>query len=767
MHSVTSSTDRIGANPFVASPGAAGGADEEGLDLRLYWRIFKQNKWRIFSYGFLFALVGLLIALRSTPIYKADVKLLAEPMESKVTSTAQWASTALVWLFYETQKEILLSRNVALQVVDQLNLVAYNDERARKAEQNRVKLFDLDWRLWLPEQWRGETVSDQPPPTELEKRQDVADSLIGSLQVEIGKESQIINVAFEHDDPLMAAAVANAVATTYRDFGLASQLNKAREQTVFLNDQLGDLKTKVQQAENQLQAYQEREGLIDTESRQKIVTAQLAGFSQQLVEAEGKRSEAEIRYREVQRLQQEKGSYDSIAAVLQSNLISRLREKQSELSGRVSELSERYGEKHPKMISARTELRDATRVLAQSVEKVVGGLKQEYLVALQQERKLNALMEGRKSDIQGLQSKGFELSKLEREVENARQVYEQFLSRLNELDVTGDYDVSNVSVIDVAEVPKRPFKPHKVRIVLGAGFLGLLFGAFVAFMRDRMDTSFKLLEHAEQRLRVTGLGIVPFMRPKDLDSPIERVSETNPHSPFAESINHIRTGILFSNIDHPPQVIMVTSSTASEGKTTFISNLAYSFSQMGRTLLVECDLRKPRIAGFYGLAAGGGLTNLAMQPDRAQELIRRIDEQGDLYVLPAGSQLPNPLEFLSSESFAKLLAAFRKKFDYILLDAPPILPVSDAIVLSHVTDGVVLAVRADVTNEKMAREAVKRLRAAHIEPLGVALTLASTKRMAEYGGHYYSDQSYYGYGRGNAYGYGHLPQEKAPVDPAA
>ena len=732
-----------GSSPFLIDTPSQGGI-EEGIDFRTYLRILRQQKWRILGFGLLFALLGLLIALRSTPVYRADVKLLAEPVESKVSNNNQWVSTALVWLYYETQKEIILSRNIALQVVDKLDLVARAKQEAAEAAQDHQKFFDLDWRLWLPEQWRPKEVK----LTDEEQRLAIADDIIANLTVTIGKDSQIIVVSYDDTDPTLAAEIANAVAVAYRDFGLSSRMNTAQQQTQFLNEQLQVMRAKVTKAEQALQDYQQSEGLIDTESRHKIVTAELAGLSEQLISAQAKRSEAEIRYREVQRLQGENGSYDSLVAVLQSNLVAKLREKQSDLARKVSELSERYGEKHPKMVAARSELAEAERALKQAISKVVGSLQQEYQVALQQESKIRNLIAQRESSMQNLRGKGFQLSKLEREAENARQVYEQFLSKLNELDVTGEYDVSNVRVVDEASVPNLPVKPNKPRIVLGAAFLGLLLGVFLAFVRDRMDASFKLLEHAESKLGVTGLGIVPLMARRDLPTIAERVAAATPHSPFAESINHIRTGVLFSNIDHPPQVVMVTSSVAGEGKTTLASNLAFALSQLGRTLLIECDLRRPRLADIYGLPPDSGITDLVLHPDRVSECVSKAPDGDDFYLLPAGNELPNPLEFLSSEAFARLLEALRKKFTHIVLDAPPVLPVSDGIVLTRRVDAMVLVVRADQTTDRMARESLKRIRAAHIEPIGVVLTQASAKKMAQYGDHYYGDKGYYGYGYG-------------------
>lgn len=730
-----------GHSPFLIDSERQGGGDE-GIDFRTYLRILRQQKWRILGFGLLFGLLGLLVALRSTPVYQADVKLLAEPVDSKVSNSNQWVSTALVWLYYETQKEIILSRNIALQVVDKLDLVARAEKAAEEARKKEPKIFDLDWRLWLPEQWRSEA----QPLTPEQKRLAMADKVIENLTVTIGKDSQIIQVSYEDKDPQLAADVANAVAVAYRDFGLASRMNTAQAQTQFLNEQLQALRAKVSKAEQALEDYQKREGLIDTQSRQKIVTAELAGLSEQLINAQAKRSEAEIRYREVQRLQNQPGSYDSLVSVLQNNVVGKLREKQTDLARKVSELSERYGEKHPKLIAARSELAEANRALDKAIGKVVGSLKQEYQVALQQEQKIRSLIAQREDKMQNIRGKSFELAKLERDAENARQVYEQYLSKLNELDVTGEYDVSNVRVVDQAAVPEDPIKPNKPRIVLGAAFLGLLLGVFIAFLRDRMDATFKLLEHAEAKLGLTGLGIVPLMGKRDLPTIAERVGAATPHSPFAESINHIRTGVLFSNVDKPPQVVMVTSSVAGEGKTTLSSNLAHALSQLGRTLLVECDLRRPRLANIYDMEGDNGVTDLVMQPDKVHDCITKTADGDNLYLLPAGKELPNPLEFLSSETFARLLEALRKKFTYIVLDAPPVLPVSDGIVLSRRSDALILVVRAEQTTDRMAREAVKRIRAAHVEPIGVVLSQASAKKMAQYGDHYYGDKGYYGYG---------------------
>jgi len=240
---------------------------------------------------------------------------------------------------------------------------------------------------------------------------------------------------------------------------------------------------------------------------------------------------------------------------------------------------------------------------------------------------------------------------------------------------------------------------------------------------------------------------VPLLKKLAKTNQPERHVGTAPRSPFAESINHIRTGILFSNIDHPPKVVLVTSATSAEGKTTLSNNLALAFSNLGRTLLIEADLRKPRFGGIFPAEDSRGLTDLVSGKDELKVCMWQDEVNEKLFVIGAGTLPPNPLEFLSSESFAKTLQALRSKFAHIVIDAPPVLPVSDAIIVGRLVDGVILATRAEATTHQLARDALGRLQAAHIRPLGSVLTMADAARMAHYGSHYYHyDSGYYGYG---------------------
>ncbi len=730
--------------PSVVPPRLLGGV-AESLDIRRYIRILRQYKWSILGIALLLAALAALISFWMTPSYRAQVDLLADPSQTGVADDSKRVSSAMVWLFYETQKDILDSRRVALSVVDRLHLVErYQQEQRKKSARSFDLLkqwFDIDWRLWMPETWRDKL---EQGGGRVEPRLMLADRLRKALRIETRKNSQIISVIYPNKDSALAADVANAVADAYIEFGLASRLETVAQQSAWLNEQLAGLKQKLRESELALQKFQQEQGLIGSKNQEDLISTELSSLSVELVRAQAKRGEAEVRYRQVQKIKKQGGDYNTLASVLHSPLITRLKDKQSELYRKVSELSSRYGKKHPKMIAAKSDLKEATRVLNNAINKVVGGLRQEYEIARAKERRIRGLMSARKRAIRNLKGKGFELGQYEREVENNRLVYESFLSKFKEMDVTGNYDGSNIKIVDRAIAPSKPYSPKRMQITLGAFIVGLLLGTIIVFLRDRLDSRFTLLEQVESNLNLPGLGVVPSVRMRRKDPDVAVWYRANAGSPFAEAINHIRTGILFSDIDSPPKAIMVTSALPGEGKTTLANNLALAFAQLGRTVLLECDLRRPRARDIYELDSDSGLTDLVQDPGLRDVCIHKPFEDQDFYVLPAGEKVPNPLELLSSDTFSRVLRELREEYEHVILDAPPVLPVSDGVVLGHRADGVVVAIRSRDTTEKAARDALRRLRAARIEPLGAVLTQAHAKKMAYYGSQYYADYSYYG-----------------------
>ncbi|MDJ0739238.1 MAG: polysaccharide biosynthesis tyrosine autokinase, partial [Gammaproteobacteria bacterium] len=294
------------------------------------------------------------------------------------------------------------------------------------------------------------------------------------------------------------------------------------------------------------------------------------------------------------------------------------------------------------------------------------------------------------------------------------------------------------------------FKPNKTRIILVAAVLGLMLGIALAFLREHFDRTLKTLDDIEEKLALTALGIIPLVRERKKSNPDTQYL-SDPRSPFAEKINHIRTGLLFSSIDDPPRTLLITSATSGEGKTTAAINLAAAFAQLDRTLLVEVDLRKPTLRERLHAAPRKGLADLVLDPGLAREVIQPVDGADKLHLLTCGTRPANPLELLSSQQFQALLNKLQQHYRFIVLDGPPLLAVSDAAVLGHIVDETIMVAKAESTSIKMIKDASALLRKANLLPVGVILAQADSKRMAYYGGGYYHyDQRYYGEGSDSA-----------------
>jgi capsular exopolysaccharide synthesis family protein len=274
--------------------------------------------------------------------------------------------------------------------------------------------------------------------------------------------------------------------------------------------------------------------------------------------------------------------------------------------------------------------------------------------------------------------------------------------------------------------------------------LGLIFAVVLAFIRETLDNTFKTPDAIEQLLALQALGITPMVKKQKNSTMPEKQYLTNTRSPFAESINSIRTGLLFANIDKPPKTILVTSATSNEGKSMLSINLAAAFSQLGKTLLLEVDLHKPSIANSLQLQSKLGLTDLVKGAVTAAVTSYKTDINGQFSIIACGTLPHNPLELLSSQQFDDTLHALKQEFDYIILDAPPTLPVSDSRILGNKVDGVVFAVKADETKVKVAEEALSRLQKSNVKVIGAVLTIADMHKMGEYGEHYHYSGEYYG-----------------------
>ena len=714
---------------------------EEQFDFSIYLRMLRRNKWIIIITSLLCLSAGFYVAKNTDPVYSAVTKILADPYLPNADREEQTVASAMVFLFFETQYEIIRSRAVAESVVDRLDLVGKSKEQQKKpSSEDGIIKYVKD----LIKSIIGYESEAPEAPTEIELRATLASAMTKKIKVSGGRTNQIITISYESKDAQEAADIVNALSDAYIEFGMSTRLNDSINRQKWLSRQYEQLQNNLEESEQRVKEYSESQGLIGSFQQQAIANTQLLSLNQNLVGAQTELSIKSEEYALVQQLKKGSKNFSSLGQVMQNGTIKSLVQNSSIAQNKVQELTERYGEKHPKMMAARTELRSTNNNLELEVEKVIEQIENEFELARIQVDNIKQLINDIKIDVQSLQDESFSLISLEREVENNRRIYESFQSRLLEANVRGDNNGSNVHVLDNATIPSVPISPNIRKIIIISLFLGIFLGVVLAFARELLNNTFRNPDLLEEKLKTPVLGITPLVNLKDSTVTPEKQYLENPRSPFSESINTIRTGLIFSNIDQSPQTLLITSSNSAEGKSTLAINLAVAFSNIGKTLLLEVDLRKPSLAKNFEIKNSKGLTDILSSSIKHMNEVVTAQNDGKLHLICCGTIPKDPMELLSSSKFEALLTSLKKQYDYIVLDGPPTLPVSDSCILANKVDGVVVVVRAEVTKIKVAKEGILRLKNLNANVIGTVLTLAEPKKMIEYGDYYYAGE-YYGY----------------------
>jgi capsular exopolysaccharide synthesis family protein len=439
----------------------------------------------------------------------------------------------------------------------------------------------------------------------------------------------------------------------------------------------------------------------------------------------------------------------------------KLRETEADAEKRYADASKRYGPDHPRMVTAETELKSARENTRRGLAGAVQTVTREYESARANEAAIERSLNAAKGGIQNLNRKEFQLAALEREVATSRQFYDMFMQRYKETNISGEMHSPIARVADPAIVPETPFGPNK-RLIVGLSLLAALLAAVsLALLLERLDNTIKTSHEVETRLGVPTLGVLNITR---VTSGVhtERIFLEDPQTSFSEAIRTIRSGVMLSSIDSPKKIVLVTSSVPEEGKTTVASNLAFALGQVKKTLLIDADMRRPKIGRVLG-GEGANLLGLSQLVAGEAPLERCIypvaqgSQDLQLSVLPAGRIPPNPLELLASHRFAEAIERLAAIFDVIVIDSAPVQLVSDALVLSNIATDVVYVVKADDTPYPLARLGIRRLRRVNAPILGVVLNQLDAVRADRYYG------EYSGYGKryyNKKYGYGYTPKKE-------
>lgn len=676
-------------------------AADEPIDLISYWRVLV-NQWPIVAGAILLAVVaGVVLTLMSTPIFRATTTLQIDREALKVVEfegDQRPVESGSGTDFFQTQYELLRSRALAARVVAGQPGAAKGGDEAVLVNERRGQI----------------------------------NTLLGQLTVEPVRNSRLVRVHVDTPDPTRAARLANGVADAF----IASNLDRRFEASAYakgyLEDRLAQLKGKLEDSERELVRFAQAERIVNGADGQSLSGQNLAELNTSLGQAQAQRIRAEARWR------QASGGKALPSDMLTNSIMHTLQERKATLAAQYQENLKVFKPAFPSMLQLKSQVDEVDRQIAAELVGIRASVRAEYDAALGQEQLLAGKMGSVRGEELDLQSRSIRYNILKREVDTNRQLYDALLQRYKEVGVAGGVSTNNISVVDRAEVPTRPFKPSLSRNVALGLLAGLLLGIAAAFLREHFDDSLRNPEQLEALFGLSVLGTVPMLRGQ---APVQASQDLR--SAFAESYRSIRTALQFSTDDGVPHTLLVTSATPGEGKTTTALLLARNFAQLGqRVLLVDADLRNPSVHKLVNLGAEEGLSNYLSGATPLDAVLQPVDDY--LSVVRSGPLPPNPVELLSSPRMHALLQQASERYDQVIIDGPPIMGLADAAILSNLADGTLLMVAAGKTRRGVLRAALKRLTGARARVLGGVLTMFDHRRAAY--GYGDSGYDYYTYG---------------------
>ncbi|HEV7670701.1 MAG TPA: polysaccharide biosynthesis tyrosine autokinase [Thermoanaerobaculia bacterium] len=658
--------------------------------------------------------------------------------------------------FYPTQYELLRSRGLAERVVRNLDLTnsrnVASDRTAGAAEPGKAPAV---------------------PATAAEDASALgaaAQGLLGGLSVDPIRSTSLVQIGYRSKDPVYAARVANAFAEAYIDLGIEDRYTSAGKASSFLSSQIETLKSEIQEKENELQRFSRTSDIVGgVDPASNDVLKRLETLNNDFLGAKRVRIEKEARYHELQIAPKE-----TVADSLSGGVVSELRSNQLKMERDYETKLKTYKPDWPAMVSLKADIDKGQQHLKALIEEMGARARSDafadYQTALRQEQTLASEVSRSKGEAINQSSAAVEYTNLKVEIETRRQMFDELLKKQSETEVSarlqGTRD-SNIRIIDSALTPGGPFRPSLRQDVTYGMMLGLLLGVGIALLIEFLDRTIKSPEEIERRLKLPTLAVVPDIaetgrvygygggtgksaadRGKaavpDREQ-IELVPHDRPRSPISEVYRSLRTSLLLSTAEEL-KVIAVTSATAGEGKTATTSNLGVVLAQLGRrVLIVDADLRKPRMHQVFKVSNRSGLVNQltgVVEPDSV------FVETGvpNLWLIPSGPIPPNPSELLSSDRMREWLNAMRARFDYVIIDTPPSLAVTDATIVGALSDGIVLTFRAGKVTREDAKDCAERLRMAELRILGVVLNRHRSEA-ARYGRKTRYYEAYGGYER--------------------
>ena len=713
-------------------------APEEGLiPLREYWEVILKRIWLVVLVTIaVFALVAA-YTFQLPKKYEARASLIidmanAQVLGSEVQPVVEF-SKADFWnssQFFQTQYRIIKSRSLATKVVERLGLA------------DDLVFLGLD------------KVKDEELKERL-KEADPVERLMSITEVEPARETRIVTIAITHTDPKLAAKLANEMADVYRQLNVERKMESTYGAYNWLTSQYKDVKEKLEASDKALYDFKVRNNILSTslEDRQNIISQRLIELNRQLNEIRGERirmgAEADL----VRQMRRGDLTQAASERVISNPLVQQLKASLTKLRETEGELSERYLDDHPELIAVRSQLKTIEKELNREIATILKAHENRLAVTTRSETGLELELEKAKREAFEVNQKELEYSQLVREQKNNSRLYELVLRRLKETDLSRLLKDNNIRVLDKALVPESPVLP-RVPLNLALGLvLGLVLGLGVAFLLEMLDNTVKSQEDVEGYLGITFLGMVPRMKfdsnpgamgvNPDAGFDSELYVHYYPKSTLAECCRTVRTNILFMSPDNNLDRILITSAGPLEGKTTTAANIATAMSQSNtRILLVDTDMRRPRLHKVFKTHNKVGLSSLLLGEATYEEAIQKTDVP-NLDMIACGPIPPNPAELMHTERFLEILRNFDARYDRVIFDSPPTIAVTDSMILSNLVDGVIFVVQGGRTSKDIVRRALNKLKAVNAPLLGAVLNNVDLDSRT-YGQYYYRYYRQYG-----------------------
>jgi polysaccharide biosynthesis transport protein len=730
------------------------GATEE-LNLRELWRALTRRKLLLVATIVVITGGAFGYISQQPPMYTAEALIHVQNRDAQVVEIdgvveEMIADPATI----ESEIQLLTSRAFLRRNVEDLNLVVdpeFNPE-LRQDEEEGDFLAALNPMQYLPEAWLaslsaqrqdevGLIVSQLDPETQ--KLNEIVDRLAGRVEVEQVGRSYVISLSVLSENPVKAADIANKMAAEYLVTQVEAKYQAAQRATEWLSKRIDELRSEVLEAEAKIVEYRTQNNLVDTTSENNPITLQFFQLNTQLALAQAQRAEAEARLSQARSVLGSEGGVAAASLVLSSPLMASLRDQETQLIRELSEMNTTFGENHPQMVNTRAEIQSVRDKMLDEVQRIIQDLQNEVAVARAREQELNNAMGRLQGDAARVDLAGVELRDLTRDAETNRELFETFLVRFREIVEQQGLQDADARILSTADTPNFPSHPKTVLFTTITFAASLVLGVLLVFVVERWDSDygFRSADEIQAALGVRALALVPDLSRRETQGiSAEDYLLQKPNSAFAEALQRIRTSLFLTDGEHPPKTILVTSSVPLEGKSTIAAALARQSARSGlKVILIDGDLRRPRLHEVIGLVNQNGLSEVLTGHGNPEAAIKR-DEKSGLDFLPAGVGAVSPPDLFRSSPMKILLEELAAHYDLVIIDTPPVAAVSDSFTLSGIVDKSIYVIRWEQTPRTVALAGIRQMVEAGADIAGIVLSRVDVNKHARYG---YADSGYY------------------------